>query len=137
MNILNQPKKSIYIKKMEKMNILDQPFKKTFKRKFDPIQKKIELIDTLPKPLKPMKYIPPKPKPTPKPRKEIKAPAPLPRKKTVSRIKETIVQDPRVKKLIDEIKPYYSPWAIQEFKKKLRIPQRQNLEQRKLPQGQR
>ena len=71
-------------------------------------------VRRLPKPLKPTKYVPPvSKKPVPKPRILSKRPVPLPRPKPVSE---------KVKKLIDEITPYYKPEAISEFNKILRDP---------------
>ena len=82
---------------------------------------KWETIKSLPDPLKPTKYIPPKPtpkprvksKPTPKPRVLSKRPVPLPRS-----VPQPI--DKKVKKFIDEITPYYKPEAIEEFSKILK-----------------
>ena len=71
-------------------------------------------VRRLPKPLKPTKYVPPvSKKSVPKPRILSKRPVPLPRPKPVSE---------KVKKLIDEITPYYKPEAISEFNKILRDP---------------
>ena len=71
----------------------------------------------LPEPLKPTKYVPPKP--TPKPRILSKRPrvppVPLPRS---SPYPKPIAE--KVKKLIDEITPYYKPEAIIAFNKILR-----------------
>ena len=65
----------------------------------------------LPKPLKPTKYVPPvspsEEKPVPLPRILSKRPVPLP-------IAE------KVKRLIEEITPYYKPEAISAFNKILR-----------------
>ena len=62
----------------------------------------------LPKPLQPTPYEPPKP--VPKPRQRKKAPIALPRNRLPMKVRE------KVKKLIDEISPYYSPEAISQFK---------------------
>ena len=51
-------------------------------------------------------YVPPKP--TPPPRR--KRPIPFPR------AEKARVPDPRVQKLIEEIAPFYTPEAIQEFR---------------------
>ena len=80
---------------------------------------KWETIKSLPEPLKPTKYVPPKPtpkprvlsKPAPKPRVLSKRPVPLPRPPPI---------DKKVKKLIDEITPYYKPEAIEAFNKILK-----------------
>ena len=73
--------------------------------------RKSKIIKLLPDPLKPSKYTPPKP--VPKPKTEKLRPIPLPRSipKPVSE---------KVKKLIDEITPYYKPEAIREFQTILR-----------------
>ena len=63
----------------------------------------------LPKPLQPTPYEPPKP--VSKPRQRKKAPIALPRNRLPMKVREN------VKKLIDEISPYYSPEAISQFKK--------------------
>ena len=75
---------------------------------------KWETIKLLPDPLKPTKYIPAKltPQPTPKPRVLSKRPVPLPR----PRLSPKPI-DKKVKKLIDEITPYYKPEAIEAFNK--------------------
>ena len=65
----------------------------------------------LPKPLQPTPYVPP----PPKVEKDL-PPTPPPRfKKTKVKLR-----DPRVQKLIEEITPFYSPEAIQEFRDKVR-----------------
>ena len=76
----------------------------------------------LPDPLKPTKYVPPvsppEEKPVPKPRvlsKRPVPPVPLPRS---SPYPKPIAR--KVKKLIDEITPYYKPEAISAFNKILR-----------------
>ena len=77
-------------------------------RKDPPFKSKI--IKLLPEPLKPTKYR--APKPTPKPRVKSKRPVPLPRS---SSYPKPIAE--KVKKLIDEITPYYNPEAITAFNK--------------------
>ena len=72
-----------------------------------------EIIKLLPDPLKPTKYVPPKP--TPKPRVLSKRPIPLLRPRPSPK-----PIDKKVKKLIDEITPYYKPEAIEEFNKILK-----------------
>ena len=74
------------------------------------IKNKQNYFEPLPKPLQPTPYVPPKP--TPPPRK--KRPIPL------SRAERARVPDPRVQKLIEEIAPFYSPEAIEEFRDKVR-----------------
>ena len=67
----------------------------------------------LPQPLAPTKY-----KPIPKPRRKRLVPKPLPRilpPRISKRVREN------VKKLIDEITPYYKPETISEFKRKLKF----------------
>ena len=75
----------------------------------------------LPKPLQPTPYEPPKP--VPKQRK--KAPIALPRNRLPMKVRE------KVKKLIDEISPYYSPEAISQFKKNLKFIQKAEITQKK------
>ena len=96
-----------HIRLMEKLfqpSLLDQPLKgkRTIKNK------QLYLVP-LPKPLQPTPYVPPKP--TPPLRR--KRPIPLPR------AERDRVPDPRVQKLIEEITPFYSPEAIQEFRDKV------------------
>ena len=89
--------------------LLDQPLKR--KRR---IKNKQLYFEPLPKPLQPTPYVPPKP--TPPPRR--KRPIPFPR------AEKARVPNPRVQKLIEEIAPFYSPEAIQEFrraKKKVQV----------------
>ena len=94
---------------------------------------KLETIK-LPEPLKPIPK--PLPKPIPKPRVKSKRPVPLPRRRPVPltrrgslpRRKPSSRPRPRapkpidlkVKRLIDEITPYYKPEAIEEFSKILK-----------------
>ena len=73
--------------------------------------KKSKVIKALPPPLVPTKYVHPVPKP--KPRTQKSRPVPLPRY-----IPKAV--DEKVKKLIDEIKPYYRSEAISKFTKELR-----------------
>ena len=75
---------------------------------------KTKLIKLLPDPLQPTKYKSPQ-KPVPKPRVLSKRPVPLPRS---SRRPQPI--DKKVKKLFEEITPYYKPEAISEFNKILK-----------------
>ena len=81
-------------------NILDDPISDT----------------NLPEPLTPTKY---KPKRlVPKPRSRLRAPIALPR--SPIRKMPTALQK-KVKRLIDEISPYYKPETISEFKRKLKF----------------
>jgi len=75
----------------------------------------LEPIKTpLPEPLEPTPYLPPKPKPKQR-RLRIVAPVALPRNRLPMKV------DKKVKKLIDEISPYYTPEAISQFKKDLKF----------------
>ena len=89
--------------------LLDSPVPNK-KIKFFPSAKKLgsKLINMLPEPLKPTKYVAPKPKP--KPRTQKSRPVPLPRS-----IPKPI--DDKVQKFIDEITPLYKPEAISAFQK--------------------
>ena len=121
------------VNKSFKETLLDSPVpnekvKFPLSRNKSKSKSKWETIKSLPDPLKPTNYIPPKPtpkptskptrkptrKPIPKPRVLSKRPVPLPRP-----IPKPI--DKKVKKLIDEITPYYKPEAIEAFKKSLRV----------------
>ena len=75
----------------------------------------------LAKPLQPTPYVPPKPVPPPRRKK----PIPLPRDEKAR------VPDPRMQKLIEEIAPFYSPEATQEFKDKVAKKKVQIIERRK------
>ena len=83
---------------------------------------KWETIKSLPEPLKPTKYVPPKPTPKPRPK-----PTPKLRPKRLRYLDLLVKRDARprrppkkVKKLIDEITPYYKPEAIEAFNKILK-----------------
>ena len=98
--------------------LLDQPVpNKKVKFSLRGNKSKLETIK-LPEPLKPIKYIPPKPKSQPiKPRilpKRKPIPLSRPRPKAPKPI------DMKVKRLINEITPYYKPEAIEEFNKILK-----------------
>ena len=98
--------------------LLDQPVpNKKVKFSLRGNKSKLETIK-LPEPLKPIKYIPPKPKSQPiKPRilpKRKPIPLSRPRPKAPKPI------DMKVKRLIDEITPYYKPEAIESFNKILK-----------------
>ena len=95
-----------HIRLMEKSfqpTLLHAPLKRRRRIK----NKQLYLVP-LPKPLQPTPYVPPPPKvegelpPTPPPR--------------FKRTKVNL-RDPRVQKLIEEITPFYTPEAIQEFRK--------------------
>ena len=111
------------INKSFKKTLLDSPVPNS-KIKFFPSGNKSKtlkskLIKLLPDPLQPTKYVPPvsppKEKPVPKPRVLSKRPVPLPRS---SPYPKPIAEN--VKKLIDEITPYYKPEAISAFNKIIR-----------------
>ena len=94
-----------HIRLMEKSfqpTLLDQPLKR--KRR---IKNKQLYFEPLAKTLKPTPYVTPKPVPPPRRKK----PIPFPR------AEKKRVPDPRMQKLIGEITPFYSPEAIQEFKR--------------------
>ena len=84
---------------------------------------KSEIVKLLPDPIKPTKAIP---KPIPKPRKNLPKPIPKPRVKSMRPVPlpRTLPIpkpiDEKVKKLIDEITPYYKPDAIESFNKILK-----------------
>ena len=128
------------INKSFEKTLLDQPVpNKKVKFSLRGNKPKLETIKLLPEPLKPTK-----PKPIPKPRVKSKKPVPLPRLKPVPlprripvplqrrgslprrkpssrpRRKAPKPIDIKVKRLIDEITPYYKPEAIEEFSKILK-----------------
>jgi len=78
----------------------------------------------LPEPLKPTPYLPPKPKPKQR-RLRIVAPVALPRNRLPKKV------DKKVKKLIDEISPYYTPEGIRKFKKDLKFIQKAEIIEKK------
>ena len=113
------------INKSFKKTLLDQPVPNK-KVKFSLRENKLKLETTklLPEPLKPIK-----PTPTPKPQVLSKRkPLPLfrrgslPRRKPPSRPRPKAPKpiDMKVKRLIDEITPYYKPEAIEQFSKILK-----------------
>ena len=79
----------------------------------------------LPKPLQPTPYEPPKPVPKPRQRKK----APIASPGNVNRVVSEKVK--KIKKLIDEITPYYSPEAMDKFKENLKFIQRAEITQKK------
>ena len=130
------------INKSFKKTLLDQPVpNKKVKFSLRGNKSKLETIK-LPEPIKPTQYKPPKP--IPKPRVKSKKPVPLPRLKPVPlpirrplplqrrgslprrkpssrpKIKAPKPIDLKVKRLIDEITPYYKPEAIEQFSKILK-----------------
>ena len=130
------------INKLFKKTLLDQPVpNKKVKFSLRGNKSKLETIK-LPEPIKPTQYKPPKP--IPKPRVKSKKPVPLPRLKPVPlpirrplplqrrgslprrkpssrpKIKAPKPIDLKVKRLIDEITPYYKPEAIEQFSKILK-----------------
>ena len=78
----------------------------------------------LQKPLKPTPYVPLKPKPKQR-RLRIVAPVALPRNRLPMKVNK------KVKKLIDEIRPYYTPEAISQFKKDLKFIQKAEITEKK------
>ena len=97
-----------------KKTLLDSPvLNEKVKYSLSRNKSKLETTKLLPEPLKPTKYV--SPKPTPKPRVLSKRPVPLPRPRPSPK-----PIDKKVKKLIDEITPYYKPEAIEEFNKILK-----------------
>ena len=93
--------------------LLDQPVpNKKVKFSLRENKSKLETIK-LPEPLKPIKYIPPKP------RIKSKRPVALPRGLPLTR-RRLKPLDMKVKRLIDEITPYYRPEAIEQFNKILK-----------------
>ena len=119
------------INKSFKKTLLDRPVPNK-KVKFSLRGNKSKLETTkLPEPIKPTQYKPPKP--IPKPRVKSKRPVPLtrrgslPRRKPSSRPRPKPTKyiapkpiDLKVKRLIDEITPYYKPEAIEQFSKILK-----------------
>ena len=96
--------------------LLDKPINLTRKR----IVRNNKLaLEPLPEPLKPTKYI--AQKPVPKPRTKKRAPIALPRNRLPMKVREN------VRKLIDEIRPYYTPEAISQFKKDLKFIQKAKI----------
>ena len=133
---LNKHAKRLFDKSFEK-TLLDQPVINK-KVKFSLRGNKSKLETTkLPEPLKPTK-----PKPIPKPRVKSKRPVPLPRTQSLPRRKPVPLSrrgslprrkpssrrkikapkpiEMKIKRLIDEITPYYKPEAIEEFNKILK-----------------
>ena len=81
-------------------------------------------LTPLPEPLVPTPYVPLKPKPKQR-RLRIVAPVALPRNRLPMKVNK------KVKKLIDEIRPYYTPEAISQFKKDLKFIQKAEITEKK------
>ena len=107
------------------LNKIPQPLKRQLKKEEDYVENKLielfkggTLLDEpleetkLPEPLKPAKYKPTRP--VPKPRK--KRPLPLPRVKKKRPLQHVSEKVEKIKKLTDEITPFYNPESIREFK---------------------
>ena len=115
------------VNKSFKNTLLDSPVpnekvKFPLSRNKSKSKSKWETIKSLPDPLKPTKYAPatePTPKPTPKPKLSKINLWQLEKGKPNRRIIRKPIPD-KVKKLIDEITPYYKPEAIEEFNKILK-----------------
>ena len=101
------------VKTFNPKSIVDNSFGKTLldapiRRKRKRVPGKVGVFfEKLPKPLVPAKYVPPKP--IPKPRKQ--RPVALPRRRAAR------VPNPSVQKLIEEITPFYTPEAIEDYRK--------------------
>ena len=101
------------LKKSFEKSLLDSPVPKLT------YNKKSKRIKALPPPLVPTKYVAPQPKPKPRTQKSRSVqvsrltPVPLPRY-----IPKKV--DEKVKKVIDEITPYYRPEAIIKFNKEMK-----------------
>ena len=116
------------INKSFNKTLLDEPVpNKKIKFSLRGNKPKLETIRLLPEPLKPTK------KPIPKPRVLSKRPVPLPRRRPVPLTRRGSLPrrrpiprrrpkpiDMKVKRLIDEITPYYKPEVIEEFNKILK-----------------
>ena len=92
-----------YAKRLHKsfqQSLLDRPVRKLS------YNKKLKAIKALPPPLIPTAYVAPSPRPKPRTQKS-RPPVPMPR------YPKPIAE--KVKKLIDEITPYYRPEAIRKF----------------------
>ena len=106
-------------KSFEKM-ILDRPvINKKVKFSLRGNKPKLETIK-LPEPIKPTQYKPPKPIPKPLVKSKRPLPRVKPKRKPSSRPKAPKPIDMKVKRLIDEMIPYYKPEAIEEFSKEHR-----------------
>ena len=100
--------------------LLDQPVPNK-KVKFSLRGNKLKLETTkLPEPIKPTQYKPPKPIPKPLVKSKRPLPRVKPKRKPSSKPKAPKPKDLKVKRLIDEITPYYKPEAIEQFSKILK-----------------
>lgn len=97
--------------KNKNKSIIDQPFRPNLRIK----DGKFYSIP-LKTPLKPTPYVPPKP--VPKPRTKGQVPIPLPRRQVPKVVSERVKT---IRKLIDEIAPFYAKEAIDLFKKGLKF----------------
>ena len=99
--------------------LLDSPVPNR-KIKFFPSGNKLKplaskLVQLLPEPLVPTKYVPPPPKPKPRTQKSrVSPPVPLPRSSPIPKL-----IDEEVQKFIDKITPFYKKEAINAFQKNL------------------
>ena len=105
--------------KKDSMNFEKTLFDAPIKPKSTVRDNKFYLVP-LQKPLKPTPYVPLKPKPKQR-RLRIVAPVALPRNRLPMKVNK------KVKKLIDEIRPYYTPEAISQFKKDLKFIQKAKI----------
>ena len=112
------------INKSFNKTLLDEPVpNKKVKFSLRGNKPKLETNKLLPDPIKPTKLTP---KPIPKPRKKHPKPIPKPRVKSIRPVPLPRTRplpksiDKKVKKLIDEITPYYRPEAIEAFNKILK-----------------
>ena len=108
-------------KKKRIESIIDRPIRRTLRVK----DKKFYTIP-LSKPLQLTSYVPAKP--VPKPRTKRQTPIPLPRNKLPKKVTDKVKQ---IQKLIDEIAPFYSKPAINEFKKNLKFISKAEIIQKK------
>ena len=97
-------------------SLLDKPINLTRKRV---VRNNKLALAPLQKPLKPTPYV--AQRPVPKPRTKKRAPIALPRNRLPMKVREN------VKELIDEIRPYYTPEAISQFKKDLKFIQKAKI----------
>ena len=102
------------MRKSEALNFDKTLLDKPIKRKLTVRDNKYYLVP-LPKPLQPTPYV--SPKPVAKPRRRKKAPIAL--RRNVNRVVTEKVE--KIKKLINEIAPYYDPEAISQFRKNLKF----------------
>ena len=111
--------------KKDRMNFSETLLDAPIKRKRTVRYNKFYLVP-LPEPLRPTPYEPLKP--VPKPRTKKRAPIALPRKQVPKKVTEKVK---KIKKLIEEIAPYYSREAMDKFKENLKFIQRAEITQKK------